>query len=119
MSSSKPRKQRLRRFNSPRHVLVKFMRAHLSPELRSKYGRRSLGVRIGDTVKVMKGVFKGVEGKVKRVDIKRQMVYMENVSRKKADGSSVDLPIRVSNIMLTQLNLDDEYRKQKLEAKTS
>ncbi|MCS6769930.1 MAG: 50S ribosomal protein L24 [Candidatus Caldarchaeum sp.] len=118
MQSRKPSKQRFSRFNAPRHILVKFMRAHLSPELRTKYGKRSYGVRVGDTVKVMKGVFKGVEGKVKKVDIKRQMVYLENVSRKKTDGSSVDVPIRVYNLMLTQLNLDDKRRKQKLEVKT-
>ncbi|MEM1946761.1 MAG: 50S ribosomal protein L24 [Candidatus Caldarchaeum sp.] len=119
MSSQKPRKQRFRRFNAPKHILVKFMSAHLSPELRAKYRRRSLPLRVGDTVKVMKGGFKGVEGKVKSVDVKRQMVYVENVSRKKADGSTVDVPIRVPNVMLTQLNLDDKYRKEKLEAKAA
>jgi len=92
------------------------MHAHLSPELREKYGKRSIGVRVGDTVKVLKGVFKGVEGKVKRVDVARGMVYVENVSRKKADGSTVDVPLRTPNVMIVQLNLDDKYRKEKLEA---
>jgi len=119
MTSKQPRKQRFRLFNAPRHRLVKLMSVHLSPELREKYGLRSFPVRVGDTVKVMKGVFKGVEGKVKRVDVRRQMVYVENVTRKKADGSSVDVPIRTPNLMITQLNLDDEYRKAKLEAKAS
>ncbi len=117
MVSKKPRKQRARRFKAPRHILVKYMSAHLSPELRAKYGRRSLGVRVGDTVKVLKGSFKGVEGKVKRVDVKRQMIYIENVSRKRVDGSTVDVPIRVPNVMITQLNLDDKYRREKLEMK--
>lgn len=116
MFSKQPRKQRRRRYNAPKHVLTKFMHAHLSPELREKYGRRSFGVRVGDTVKVLKGSFKGVEGKVKKVDVQRMMVYIENVSRKKADGSSVDVPIRVPNILITQLNLDDKYRKERLEA---
>ncbi|MDW8083750.1 MAG: 50S ribosomal protein L24 [Candidatus Caldarchaeum sp.] len=115
--SSKPRKQRFRRFNAPRHIYGKFLSAHLSPELRNKYKRRSLRVRVGDTVKVLKGSFKGVEGKVKRVDVKRMMVYVENVSRKRADGSTVDVPIRAPNLMITQLNLDDKLRKEKLEAK--
>ncbi|MCS7110591.1 MAG: 50S ribosomal protein L24 [Candidatus Caldarchaeum sp.] len=115
--SSKPRKQRLRRFNAPRHILGKFLSAHLSPELRNKYGKRSVRLRVGDTVKVLKGSFKGVEGKVKRVDVKKMMVYMENVSRKKTDGSTVDVPVRAPNLMITQLNLDDKLRKQKLEAK--
>ncbi|MEM4302340.1 MAG: 50S ribosomal protein L24 [Candidatus Caldarchaeum sp.] len=119
MPSHKPRKQRFKRFNAPKHILKKFMSAHLSPGLREKYGRRSLPLRVGDTVKILKGSFKGVEGKVKRVDLRRQMVYVENVSRKKTDGSTVDVPIRVPNVMLTQLNLDDKYRKEKLEAKAA
>ncbi|MEM3053604.1 MAG: 50S ribosomal protein L24, partial [Candidatus Caldarchaeum sp.] len=73
--------------------------------------------RQGDTVKVIKGTFKNIEGKVKRVDVKRQMAYIENVSIKKSDGSTVDVPIRIPNLMITQLNLDDKYRKEKLEAK--
>ncbi len=64
----------------------------------------------------MKGVYKGVEGKVKMVDVGRMMVYVENVSRKKADGSTVDVPVRVPNVMITQLKLDDNYRKERLEA---
>ncbi|MEM1944735.1 MAG: 50S ribosomal protein L24 [Nitrososphaerota archaeon] len=113
--SSKPRKQRLRLYNAPRHRLVKLMSAHLSPQLREKYGRRSLPVRMGDTVKILSGDFKGVEGKVKAVDIRGLRVYVENVTDKKADGSNVDVPIRVSKLMITQLNLDDSYRRSKLE----
>jgi large subunit ribosomal protein L24 len=116
MTPKQPRKQRILRYRAHRHILTKFMHAHLSPELREKYGKRSVGLRSGDTVKVLKGVFKGVEGKVKRVDVRRMMVYVENVSRKKADGSTVDVPVRVPNVMITQLNLDDKYRKEKLEA---
>jgi len=90
------------------------MSAHLSPELREKYKRRSFPVRVGDKVKIMRGEFKGVEGKVIRVDRERQMVYIENVTIKKADGSSVNRPIHVSNVMITELNLDDPYRKKAL-----
>ncbi|GBC70109.1 hypothetical protein HRbin01_01817 [archaeon HR01] len=115
MASSKPRKQRLILYTAPRHRMVKMMSAHLSPALREKYGRRSFPVRTGDTVKILSGDFKGVEGKVKAVDIKRRRVYVENVTDKKADGSNVDVPIRVSKVMITQLNLDDKYRKSKLE----
>ena len=112
--SAKPRKQRKRLYNAPLHKLPKLMSAHLSPELREKYKRRSFPVRVGDKVKIMRGEFKGVEGKVIRVDRERQMVYIENVTIKKADGSSVNRPIHVSNVMITELNLDDPYRKKAL-----
>ena len=115
--ASKPRKQRKRLYNTPMHKLPKLMSAHLSPELREKYGRRSLPVRVGDTVKIMWGEFKGVEGKVREVDRKNRRVYVENVTRKKIDGSTVHVPIAVSKVMITQLNLDDEYRRKKLEGR--
>ncbi len=112
--SSKPRKQRLRLFNAPLHRLPKLMSAHLSPELREKYGRRSFPLRVGDTVKIISGEFKGVEGKVTGVDRVNQRVYVENITMKKADGTTVPRPIHVSNVMITQLKLDDKFRERAL-----
>ena len=112
--SSKPRKQRSHLYNAPLHILSKLMSAHLSPELREKYGRRSFPIRVGDRVKILRREFKGVEGKVTGVDRKRQRVMVENVTIKKADGTTVPKPIHVSNVMIIELNLDDEYRKKAL-----
>jgi len=112
--SAKPRKQRKRLYNAPLHKLAKLMAANLSPELREKYKRRSFPVRTGDKVKILRGDFKGVEGKVTGVDRERQMIYVENVTLKKADGSTVNRPIHVSNVMITELNLDDPYRREAL-----
>jgi len=112
--SAKPRKQRKRLYNAPLHKLAKLMSAHLSPELKEKYKRRSFPVRTGDKVKILRGDFKGVEGKVIGVDRERQMIYVENVTLKKADGSTVNRPIHVSNVMITELNLDDPYRREAL-----
>ncbi len=92
------------------------MSAHLSPELRAKYGTRSFPVRTGDTVLIMRGDFKGVTGKVVRVDRKRLRVYVEGVTRRKVDGTTVLVPIHVSNVMITKLDLSDPWRKRKLEA---
>jgi len=112
--SAKPRKQRKLLYNAPLHALPKLMSAHLSPELREKYGRRSFPVRVGDKVKILRGEFKGVEAKVTGVDREKQMIHVENVTVKKADGSTVPRPIHVSNIMVVELNLDDEHRKRAL-----
>ncbi len=117
--SKKPRKQRKFLYNAPLHKLPNLMSAHLSPELREKYGRRSFPVRKGDTVKILVGEFKGVEGKVTGVDRRRQVVYVENVTIKKADGRVKPRPIHVSNVIITSLNLEDKYRRQVLEAKIS
>ncbi len=90
------------------------MSAHLSPQLREKYNRRSFPVRVGDTVKILRGEYKGVEGKVTGVNRKRQFVFVENVTMKKADGTTKPRPIHVSNIMITQLKLDDKFRQAAL-----
>jgi len=113
--SKKPRKQRKKIFIAPIHKLLKLTSAHLSPELREKYGRRSLPIRTGDRVRIMRGEFKGLEGKVTKVDHKRQFVYIENITMKKADGSTVLKPIHASKIVITNLYLDDKYRAKKLE----
>jgi len=112
--SAKPRKQRKRLYNAPLHRLSKLMSAHLSYELRDKYHRRSFPIRVGDRVKILRGEFKGVEGKVTEVNREKQAIYVENVTAKKADGTSVNRPIHVSNVMITELNLDDPYRKKAL-----
>jgi large subunit ribosomal protein L24 len=113
-ASYQPRKQRKLLYNAPMHRLPKLMSAHLSPELREKYKRRSFPVRVGDRVKILRGEFKGVEGKITGVHKERQRIYIENVMVKKADGSNVPRPIHVSNVMITEFNLDDEYRKKAL-----
>ena len=61
-ASGKARKQRKYVANAPLHIKKKFLSANLSKELRKKYGR-SLQIRKGDSVKVMRGKFKGKTGK--------------------------------------------------------
>jgi large subunit ribosomal protein L24 len=114
-ASSKPRKQRVLRRVLARVWPHKLMSAHLSPELREKYGRRSLPLTVGDTVKVLRGEYRGVTAKVVEVDRERQYVYLENVTRKRVDGTEVRVPIHVSNVMIVQLDLSDGYRKTLLE----
>lgn len=116
MTESKdPSKQREKVLVSPLHQLTKLMSAHLSKELREKYNKRAVPVRKGDTVKVLRGEFRGIQGKVINLDRKRKRIFIENVTRKKVNGSTVNVPIHVSNVMITQLNLDDKYRKTLLE----
>ena len=84
-----------------------------------KYKRRSIQVIRGDTVKIMRGSYKGRVGKVRKVDIKRQKIEIEGVTITKVDGKSVPYPIHASNVMITKLNLTDPWRRRKLEEKLS
>ncbi len=108
--SKQPRKQRKYRYNAPNHIRRKMISAHLSPSLRKEYKRRSIPVRKGDEVVVMKGSFKGVQGKITRIDTKKLKIYIENVKRKKTSGQDVEVPIDPSNVKIINLNLEDKKR---------
>ena len=114
--SKKPRKVRKAQREAPLHKKSSAVRAHLSPELRKEYGVRSVRVRVGDTVKVMRGSYKGVEGKVIKVFAEEGRVAIEGLTRQNARGDSVPVKIHASNLMVTKLNLDDKLRREKLEA---
>ncbi|MEM3715991.1 MAG: 50S ribosomal protein L24, partial [Candidatus Bathyarchaeia archaeon] len=111
----KPSKQRKRLFQAPYHIRGKILSAHLSDDLRKTYGTRSLPVRRGDTVRVLRGDYKGVEGKVTRVDRKKYRIFIEGITRQKADGTTILVPIHPSNVEIIRLNLDDKFRKRILE----
>lgn len=113
--SRQPRKQRKFRANAPHHVKRKYLSAPLSPSLREDYGRRRFPVKTGDTVMVMRGEFKGEEGKVQEVFLDKSSLIIEGVATAKADGSDVPRPIHASNVQITKLDLSDDRRKEALE----
>ncbi|MDH5806547.1 MAG: 50S ribosomal protein L24 [Candidatus Methanomethylicaceae archaeon] len=97
--------------------LKKLIRAPLSKELREKYGFRSATVRKGDTVLVMRGDYKGHEGKVTSVNYSKNRITIEGINIKKADGSLRPVLIHPSKVMITKLDLTDKKRKEKFESK--
>lgn len=116
--STQPRKQRKYRFNAPLHVKQRFLQVHLLKDLRTKYGARNCRVRVGDKIKVLRGSFAKKEGKVERVSIKYGRVYVTGLDYIKKNGKKVLIPFEPSNLMITELDLSDKRRKQKLELKT-
>jgi large subunit ribosomal protein L24 len=110
MVSKQPRKQRKARFNAPLHIRQKFMGARLSEELSKEYGTRSAAVIKGDSVKVMRGDFKGTEGKVQTVSLLDSTITVDGVISTKVDGTEVPRPIYPSNVMITKLELKDGRR---------
>lgn len=113
--SKKPRKQRKFLYNAPLHIRRKMISAHLSEELREKYKRRSFPLRRGDEVKVMRGEFKGIIGKIVKIDTKEYKVYVDTVKKKRSVGTEYLVPIHPSNLLITNLNLEDKYRIKMLE----
>ena len=114
-SSTQVRKQRKYRYNAPLHIKQKFAHVHLAPLLRKKYGTRNVQVRKGDKVRIMRGQFRKKEGKVERVDLKREKIYINGAEIIKKDGSKIMQSVKPSNLMILELELGDKKRKQKLE----
>jgi len=84
--------------------------SHLSDDLRQKYGVRGVPVRTGDSVRIMRGDFGGLEGKVERVDYETGRIYVEGMTREKAAGVASKLPVHASKVQITNLNLSDKWR---------
>ncbi len=89
------------------------MASSLSKELRKKYNRRSFRIRKGDKVKIMRGQFKGKEGKIEEVDLKNYKVYIENIEVVKKDGTKTKYPLHPSNLSIVEFNTDDKMRFKK------
>lgn len=115
VSSKQPRKQRKYLHNAPMHVKQKLVSAHLTAVLRSRFERRSMAVRKGDEVVVMRGSSHGFKGKVERVDLKNSRIYIEGLNVKKVDGTEVLKPIVPSNVMITEAKMDDKRRQMVVE----
>lgn len=74
------------------------MSATLSEELRKKHGIRSLPVRKDDEVEIFVGTNKGVKGKVTQVYRKRWCLYIEKLSKTKANGNRPSLILLRSHL---------------------
>ena len=108
--SNQVRKQRKYRHNSPLHIKHKFLSAHLSKLLRKKYNKRSLPLRKGDEVLVVRGSFKKKRAKVSSVDLRNSIVYLEGIQRTKKEGSKVNIPFNPRSLQIESLYSDDKKR---------
>ena len=91
--------------------------SNLSDDLKKQYNKRSTGVVKGDTVKIVRGEYKGVEGKVEKINTEKGKLSIEGVQREKIKGGNVKVLIHASNVVISSLNMDDNYRKNKMENK--
>ncbi len=115
--SKKKRKQKKFVANAPLHIKHKLLSSHLSKSLRGKYNRRSFPVRKGDTIKIMRGRFKGKKGKISEVQLKNLRVSVEGIQITKKDGTKINFFLRPSNLQIEEMNLDDKKRLNALNRK--
>ncbi len=117
IGSKQPRKQRKYLANAPLHIRHKLMSANLTKELRKKYGKRNFPVRKGDSVKIIKGEFRGKSGKLENVDLKYLRVTVGGIHRTKKDGTKINVYFHPSNLQIKELNLDDKKRIESIQRK--
>ena len=113
MKPTKIRKRMM--YTATAHLLSKQLGSHLSKDLKGKYHCKSLRVIEGDSVKVLRGEFKGIEGKVTRISTEKRGIAIEGIKREKLKGGNVDIYIHPSNVLITSLNLEDKWRQSRLE----
>ena len=114
--SSKPSKVRKNLYTRSLHTKgATLLMAALAGDLKTKYGRNSVRVRIGDSVRLIRGEYSGIEGKVQKVYPKEGRVTIEGVTREKIAGGTTQIRIHASNVVITNLSLDDKLRREKLE----
>ena len=115
MKTKNPSKNRKRHANAPMHKKQKLVSSHLSKTLRDKYKKRSLPIRKGDKVLIMRGKDKGKEGKVEQVILRKSKIYIGGIKITKNDGTEKLRPIDPSNVMIMELDLSDQKRINKIE----
>ena len=104
-------------FQATMQTRSKQLGANLSKDLQKKYGKKSARVVEGDSVTILRGEFKGVDGKVSKISTQKSSVAIEGVKKEKTKGDKFDVYIHTSNLVITSLNGDDKWRMAKLEGK--
>lgn len=119
--SKRPSKQRKYRAKASLHLRKKFVSVNLSKELRKKHEKRNVPVKLGDTVKILRGKFKGKSGKITHVFLKISKVTIDGIQATKQDGSKVAVKMQPSNLQITALSTEGNKRfgkERKIEKKT-
>jgi len=110
VESKKPNKQRKFRKTASLHIKQKMLKAHLSKELKEKYKKRSIGLKKGDKVKIMRGKYADKEGTITKVDLKGGYINVDKIYVSTKSGKELSVKIDPSNVMVLELVLDDDKR---------
>ncbi len=89
----------------------------LSKDLHKRYGRRSVRVIEGDSIRIVRGEYKGVDGKISKISTQKNSVSIEGIKKEKTKGDKFDVYIHTSNLVVTSLNTGDKWRMARLEGK--
>ncbi|KAJ7234676.1 translation protein SH3-like domain-containing protein, partial [Mycena rebaudengoi] len=112
-----PYKSRKAHFSTP-SIRRKIITSALAKELRTKYNTRSLPIRKDDEVRIVRGRYKGREGKVTQVYRKKWVIHVDRVQRNKLNGATAPIGVHPSNVGITTIKLDkDRFMRAILDRK--
>jgi large subunit ribosomal protein L24 len=86
--------------------------------LAGRHKVRRIPLRTGDTVRIMRGEFADLVGKVEKVEYSTGRIFVEGMTREKSAGMSSKLPVHSSKVLITNLNLSDKWRSGLLSEKS-
>ncbi|GMK54059.1 hypothetical protein CspeluHIS016_0106450 [Cutaneotrichosporon spelunceum] len=115
--ASDRRKSRKAHFGASSGLKRKIMSAPLSKELRATHGTRSIPIRKDDEVLIVRGKYKGRDGKVVQVYRKKWVIHVDRVHVEKSNAATPSVGIHPSNVVITSLKLDKD-RKAIIERKS-
>ena len=104
-------------FQATLQTRSKQMGSALSKDLQKKYGKKSARIIEGDSVTILRGEFKGVDGKISKISTQKSSVAIDGVKKEKTKGDKFDVYIHTSNLVITSLNSGDKWRMAKLAGK--
>ena len=110
--SSKANKQRKLHFNADSAKRRILMTTRLEKVLAEQYKVKSLPIRQGDIVKVVKGTHKGQTSTVSAVCRRTFCVALESIKRENSKKKTRPVLISPANVVITELKLTQTRRKQ-------
>ena len=135
MTTNNPGKNSLSQSKAPIHVKRKRMRSRLMTNDPNLQNIRTVTVRVGDEVEVLRGDFgnpnstksdskgkrlgqsrgrAGLKSKVNRVDTSSGRIFVDGLTITTADGKEEAIPIHPSNLVVTALYEGDPVRIKQL-----
>jgi len=97
-------------YRASNQTINKQISAPLSKDLRKKYSRRSARIVTDDNIKIIRGEYKGLTGKVAKISTESNSIAIEGNKKEKLKGEKVDVYIHSTNMVITSLNTDDKWR---------
>lgn len=106
----KPSKQRKRLADAVYHNKRKQLVSPLDTEMQKAVNKKKATIKKKDTVKIMTGQHKGKTSQVLKVNYTTSKIYLKDIKVTNSKGQEKNTPFDASNLLITNLTLEDKKR---------